>query len=388
MSPSFANLRVVFVGFLSLAIAMGIGRFAFTPMLPLMQADGLVTISGGGILASLHFVGYLMGAVVAAWLPMSPRFAFRMSLLVIGGSTLGMGLTESFPLWLAFRWIAGLCSAFVMVIVSNFCVRRLAETGFAEGQGWIFSGVGAGIAAAGLGAVGLMASGIGSAPGWAIYGLATLIVGIAVCGSVGAELPSGRPRHVRASRHRSPLVWRLVVAYGAAGIGYVIPATYLPVMARAVVTDPLVFGWAWPVFGAGAFLSTLLSARLHAHFSNRRIWVVGQVIMAVGLVLPALQSSMVTIVIAGICVGGTFMIVTMAGMKEAHRIVPADDVMRHIGVMTAAFAAGQMAGPVFASALHELTGGFGVSLGVTSVLLVVTAMALTIQPVRKEATAR
>jgi MFS family permease len=130
-----------------------------------------------------------------------------------------------------------------------------------------------------------------------------------------------------------------------------------------------------------------LSARLHGHFSNRGIWVVSQMIMAAGLVLPALHSNMATIVIAGLCVGGTFMIVTMAGMKEAHRIAPADDVMRHIGVMTAAFATGQMVGPVFAGALHNLTGGFGVSLGVTSVLLVATALALTVDPARKEATA-
>lgn len=387
MSSSFANFRVVLVGLLSLAIAVGIGRFAFTPMLPLMQADGLVTISGGGLLASLHFVGYLMGAVLAAWLPLSPRTSLRMSLLVIGGSTLGMGLADSFALWLVFRWVAGLCSAFILVLVSNFYIRRLAEVGLAGRQGWVFAGVGAGIAVAGLGAVGMMAWGVGSSLGWELYGAATLAVGIAVCGGVGTELPGVRPARTGTGRHRSPLVWRVVIAYGAAGIGYIIPATYLPVMARAIVTDPLVFGWAWPVFGAAAFLSTLLSARLHARFSNRGIWVVSQLIMAVGLVLPALHSSMATIVVAGLCVGGTFMIVTMAGMKEAHRIAPAGDVMRHIGVMTAAFATGQMVGPVFASALHDRTGDFGASLVITSAILVVTALALTLNPEPKEATA-
>lgn len=388
MPSSRASRRVVVVGLLSLAIAVGIGRFAFTPMLPLMQADGLVTLSGGGALASLHFVGYLMGAVLAARLPVSPRTALRISLLVIGASTLGMGLVESFPMWLGLRWVAGLCSAFILVLVSNFYVKRLAELGLVRRQGWIFAGVGAGIAVAGLGAIAMMAWGIGSASGWQLYGVATLAAGIAVCGGVGPELSGTRPSFAWNGRHRSPLVWRVVVAYGAAGIGYIIPATYLPVMARAVVTDPLIFGWAWPIFGAAAFLSTLLSARLHARFSNRSIWIVSQVIMAVGLVLPALHSSMATIVIAGLCVGGTFMIVTMAGMKEAHRIAPEADVMRHIGAMTAAFATGQMAGPVIASALHGLTGGFGVSLGVTSVLLVATALSLTIKPARKEATAQ
>jgi hypothetical protein len=88
--------------------------------------------------------------------------------------------------------------------------------------------------------------------------------------------------------------------------------------------------------------------------------------------------------IAGICVGGTFMIITMAGMKEAHRIAPPGDVMRHIAVMTASFATGQMIGPVFASSVHDLTGSFSAALLITSAALVVTALALMVGAARKE----
>lgn len=62
-SPAF---RVVLVGFRSLALAMGVGRFAFTPILPMMRADGLLSITDGGYLASVHFLGYWLGAVSAA----------------------------------------------------------------------------------------------------------------------------------------------------------------------------------------------------------------------------------------------------------------------------------------------------------------------------------
>ncbi len=55
---------------------------------------------------------------------------------------------------------------------------------------------------------------------------------------------------------------RLVLAYGAYGLGYIIPATFLPVMAKEVASDPAVFGWAWPAFGAAAGLSTLSVALL------------------------------------------------------------------------------------------------------------------------------
>jgi hypothetical protein len=50
--------------------------------------------------------------------------------------------------------------------------------------------------------------------------------------------------------------------------------------------------------------------------------------------------------------------------------------MRHIGVMTASFATGQIIGPIFASSVHDLTQSFAVSLAITSATLMVTAMIL------------
>ena len=61
--------RIVLVGLAGLAVAVGIGRFAFTPLLPMMLADGIIAIPGGGLLATVHFVGYLMGALTAARVP-------------------------------------------------------------------------------------------------------------------------------------------------------------------------------------------------------------------------------------------------------------------------------------------------------------------------------
>ena len=169
------------------------------------------------------------------------------------------------------------------------------------------------------------------------------------------------------------------------GLGYIIPATYLPVMAREIVQSPLIFGWSWPVFGAAAFVSTLLAARFQKRYSNRQIWAASQVVMAMGLLLPVIHPHIFTIITAGLCVGGTFMIITMTGMKEAHRVAPPEDVMRHIAVMTAAFATGQMIGPVFASSVYDLTQSFSVSLIIASAILVITAMTLVRASSRKAA---
>ena len=376
MPKDMSTFRATVVGLASLAIAMGIGRFAFTPLLPMMRDDGLVTIGGGGLLASVHFLGYLLGALSAAWLPGSPKTAMRVSLLTIGAATVGMGLSDQFALWTGLRFLAGLCSAWTLVLISNFCLKHLAQAGRTDLHGWVFSGVGVGIALAGLGCVAMMAAGIGSAAGWQIFGVMSLIAVAVLWLLIGPEFAGSTPAQKQASSKRSPLVWSVVAAYGAIGLGYVIPATYLPVMAREFVQSPLVFGWSWPIFGAAAFVSTLFAARLYRRFTNRQIWIGSQIVMAAGLLMPVLFANIVSIVLAGLCVGGTFMIITMAGMKEAHAIAPPEDVVRHIAALTAAFAAGQMIGPLFAGVLYELTRSFALSLISTSFVLLVTAWML------------
>jgi predicted MFS family arabinose efflux permease len=374
--PPSAPFRTMFAGILALAIAMGIGRFAFTPLLPLMREERLLTVTEGGFLASVHFLGYWLGALGAARIAWSPKWTLRLSLLAIGAATLAMGLTERFALWLVLRWLAGVCSAFTLVIVGSYTVRRLAEAGQAHRQGLVFSGVGAGITFAGLGTLALMAEGIGSMASWQIFGTASLAGCAAVLLMAGAEIPhvSAAARQARAPR--TPLMWSAIVAYGAAGLGYIIPATYLPVMARDSVPSPFIFGWSWPVFGAAALLSTLLSTRLFARAGNRQIWAVSQAVMAAGLLAPALYPHLATVIIAGLCVGGTFMIITVAGLGEAHRIAPNSDVQRHIAILTAAFATGQMVGPVVAGWAYDATGSFSPLLIVTSLVLIATAVSI------------
>ena len=379
MSPHSPVLRITLVGLGALALAMGIGRFAFTPMLPLMQDDGLLGVSSGGLLASCHFLGYLIGALSATRVRLAPRTLLRLSLLLIGISTLGMGLTNSYGTWLGLRWVSGVCSAWVLVLVSNYYVKALADRNRASHQGWVFSGVGAGIAVVGLGCLGFMVWGLESAPGWLALGLLSIAAGIALSLLIGDELPAEhRPPRSPASQ-RTPLVWGLLLAYGIAGIGYTIPATYLPVMARESFASPIVFGWSWPMFGLAAFVSTLLVSRLQARYSNRQIWATGHIVMAAGLLLPVVLPEIAAIAAAGICVGGSFMVVTMVGMREAHRIAPPPDVIRHIAAMTAAFATGQVLGPMMGSAWFAASGSLSGALVLTSALLLVSVFAL-VQP--------
>src|SRR5881628_3848458 len=102
---------VAFAGLTALAVAVGIGRFAFTPILPLMQQDAGLSVAQGGWLASANYLGYLVGALSAMGLRVRPATATRVGLVLIGLATLGMGLEHRFAAWVALRWLAGVGSA-------------------------------------------------------------------------------------------------------------------------------------------------------------------------------------------------------------------------------------------------------------------------------------
>src|SRR4051812_22153225 len=150
---------IVMGGLLSLATAMGIGRFAFTPLLPLMARDGQLDLAWGGWLAAANYAGYLAGALTAARLPWRPAALTGVGLLATAVCTAAMAW-PSLPLWLALRFLAGAASAWVFVATSLWCLGALATAGRAAHAGWVYAGVGAGIALTGLYCLGAGAAGL------------------------------------------------------------------------------------------------------------------------------------------------------------------------------------------------------------------------------------
>ncbi|HEY6967045.1 MAG TPA: YbfB/YjiJ family MFS transporter, partial [Burkholderiales bacterium] len=165
---------------------------------------------------------------------------------------------------------------------------------------------------------------------------------------------------------------RLVLCYGAFGFGYIIPATYVPAMARAVLPDAALFGWAWPIFGVAAAASTIFAPRALGH---RRLWAVSALVMALGVAAPLAIPGALGILLSALLVGATFMVITMAGMQEA-RAVAGGAAAPLMAAMTAAFAAGQIAGPLSVSVLLGAGGGFAGALLVACAALVAGALLL------------
>jgi predicted MFS family arabinose efflux permease len=370
-------LALALSGLAALAIAMGIGRFAFTPLLPMMQAEGALDVAQGGILAAANYLGYLVGAVCAAWVGMRPERLIRGSLVAICLTTLAMGVLRDFTSWMVLRFAAGAASAFVLIHVSAWSLERLAALNLSRRAGVVFAGVGTGIACAGLLCLAAMRIDIGAAWSWIGLGIAATLVLAAIWRSFATRNDGHRPvPQTKTQSTWRPSHWLWVFCYGVFGLGYIVPATFLPAMARDALPDPALFGWVWPVFGIAAAVSTLLAARLVASWGARRLWAASHLVMAAGVAAPLVAGGLGGALISALLVGGTFMVATMAGMQHA-RAVAGAQATRLIASMTAAFATGQVAGPLIVAALKQLPdGGIALALSASSALLAASAIVL------------
>jgi len=373
LSRSLSAWASALAGLAALAVAIGIGRFAFTPILPMMQEDFGLSVSEAGWLASANYAGYLVGALSAIGLRLPSSFAIRAGLVVIGLSTLAMGLEHSFMLSAVLLAMAGIASAWVLVFVSTWALERLALLGRSQLSGTVYAGVGTGIVIAGGTCLVVMRLHARSADAWLSLG----VISIAVTAAIWPLLKAGPSRDPvpapTASGIRSAEYRRLVLCYGAFGFGYVIPATFLPAMAKEIIPDPRLFGWAWPVFGAAAVVSTVFAAQLKQFLSDRAIWIAGHLVMALGVVIPLFVPGLWGIMIAALLVGGTFMVVTMAGMQEARRAA-GPQARALMAAMTSAFALGQILGPVIVSLLAQR--GFAPALVLAASMLALSAVSL------------
>ncbi|QOF81638.1 YbfB/YjiJ family MFS transporter [Variovorax sp. 38R] len=375
--------RAALACMVTLAVAMGLGRFAFTPMLPIMLSEGKLELAGGGLLASLNYLGYFFGAVSCAAIGIKASSMVRGGLLATAALLVGMGLLHSFIGWGVLRAAAGVMSAWVFVFASGWGLRRLAETNSPMLAGVIYTGPGIGIAMTGLlgGALGRW----GSEAGWIGLGLLAVVLiaviwrvfddGERVGGIAGGATASPAAAAGSASGSasaRSDAIW-LVALYGLAGFGYIITATFLPVIARQALPGSPWPDFFWPLFGAAIIPGALIGARAPVHWDNRLLLAAAYALQALGVVFSVAWPTIAGFALGSLLLGMPFTAITLFAMREARRL-RGNAAAGLIGYATASYGVGQIIGPLFAAPLAQRTGSFELPLLVAAAALALGAV--------------
>ncbi|HEY3597134.1 MAG TPA: YbfB/YjiJ family MFS transporter [Paraburkholderia sp.] len=389
-----------------LAVTLGVGRFAFTPLLPLMLKGGALDIQHGGWLASANYAGYFVGAVTCAALRFDAARMVRYGLAGTVLLVLAMGVTNQFWIWAIVRFVAGAVSAWTFVFASQWGLRRLAELGASEWGGLIYTGPGFGIVVTGM--LVSVAGGYGATVGWLGFGMASAVLSVVVwrvftrthpraptrtaarfTASRGT-LPRTRadehgnrraaaPESVaiaRANRHlhRTDAIW-LVILYAVPGFGYIITATFLPVIARAALPGSAWPDLFWPMFGVALMVGALAGARLPAHWDNRTLLAACYLLQAVGIASGIVWPTAGGFALGSVLIGLPFTAITLFAMREARRL-HGDDASGLMGYSTAAYGLGQIAGPLVAAPIAAHSGSFSPALWLAAAVLVAGAVGL------------
>ncbi|WP_246650299.1 YbfB/YjiJ family MFS transporter [Rhizobium laguerreae] len=372
---------VVLAGSASLAIAMGVGRFAFTPILPMMLHDGVLDLSRAGELATANYVGYLVGAVAAMAVPRRWDHTFVIRLTLV--TTILLTALMSAPYaeaWVALRFLAGVTSAVGFVFTSGWCLAQLSGTGSSIGSA-IFTGPGAGIAVSGLTASGMTVLGLSGSTAWLVFAAISAIISGIIWKTFGkSSKPSdaysvGAPTRASGKVPKSEMPL-FAIAYGLAGFGYIVTATYLPVIAKNSIPGSPLLTVFWPLLGLAAVFGSLLAARVK-HGADVRLHLTGAyLVQAVGVALSIVWHDAFGLAISSILVGLPFTAISFFAMNEVRRIRSSHH-SRYMGLLTAVFAIGQILGPPTVGAIMDrvvdVDVGFDLALAVASIALVVGA---------------
>lgn len=366
-------------GLIALAVGIGIGRFVYTPILPVMMGKlGLSKLSAG-LIASANYAGYLAGALLASGssLPGTRRFWLLAGLMGSAATTLAMGFVHAMPAFIVLRFLGGVASALVLVFATALLLDFMTRRGQLGLNAVLFAGVGIGIAASAV-LISLLST---AAEDWSMLWIASGLVSI--CGAFAAAwmIPGEESAPVRKLAGRAfnidQQLLRWTLAYGLFGFGYIITATFLVVLVRENPgirqLEPVV----WIVFGLAAAPSVALWNWFARRIGISRAFALAASIEAVGVIASVVWPTYLGVFIASGFVGGTFMGLTALGLMRGRELAKGDP-RQVLALLTSAFGLGQILGPSFAGfAFGHLHSFLVPSLAAAAALAVAAALALS-----------
>lgn len=366
MSHQAQRLKVLFAGIFSQILCIGIARFSYTPLLPVMQDQTWIGDAEGGWMAAINYAGYMCGALLAASLSdlqLKDRL-YRIGLIMAVVTTAGMALTENILLWSLLRFLSGLSSAGSMLIASGLILNWLIRNHHRSELGIHFAGIGLGIMFAAIVVEVMLRLSLSWDEQWLWFALLGVLLAIPAWRWLPRPQPlnltgGGQPMQDQPPGRR--FMWLMMAAYFCAGYGYVISATFIVTI---VEREPALAGMGQLVFlmvGLAAAPAVMVWDLIARRMGYLGALLLAYLIQVVGIVMPALSESLAAVLLSAVLYGGTFigcvsLVLTMAG-----RLYPSKPA-KLMGKMTLSYGAAQIIAPALTGMLAAQSGNYNTGL--------------------------
>jgi MFS family permease len=358
---------VAWGGAAAMAVAMGIARFSYTPILPDMHQQAGLSTAQAGYLATLNFIGYTLGTL---W-PMfarrtgfapGPKTTLRFGLAACLVTTLSMAFFDTFAAWAVLRFVSGLTSALTMIYASALVLDALARAGSPGAAGVHYGGVGFGITLSGLMVLLFEHLQIGWRGMWVGCAVMIALLIPLVLATVARRVEVPTPARAAttaasASTRPSRSPWWLVAAYTCSGTGFIVSGTFLPLIAKQEAATAPWAALCWVLVGLAAVPSNVFWAGVAQRAGSTASLIAQYGLQAVGVLLPVWSPTPAAFLASGVLLGATFMGIVTVANADARSLAP-HRTAEMLAMMTAGYSLGQIVGPPLAGLIATRRGSF------------------------------
>ena len=372
---------LILTGIAALTIAVGIGRFSYTPILPYMISELNLTTTEAGLIASSNYLGYLLGSLIPIFpqFPKNIRSIFIYSIFISIISLFAMGLTNTFEVFILIRFVHGIFSAFVLILGTSLIVSHVQKKGKIFLGTAHFSGVGLGMALSAIVVSYLGFLNFTWDELWFSIGILAIMLSFQIIKFT--PIQKAEVKYNLKSKNKTSLGFSLItISYGLYGFGYVAFGTFISTMSRLTPglekTEPYV----WFVVGVTGIPSVFFWNWFGSKIGNDIGLFLANLILGLGVLFSVLINNEFGIFISCILFGLSFVPITSMCLLEGQERFSGSFIVS-TAILTFSFSIGQMIGPYLSGLLTDYYNSFFFSMIISGIVLIFGSL-LMINPKR------
>ena len=370
-------IRQLCLGMLTLFIVMAIGRFAYTPILPFMQVSEHMDSAQAGFLATINYLGYLIGAIIPMYFIFkSKAIDLKIYLIINIMATILMGVTESYGLWSMLRLVSGITSGTVFVLASNIVLEALRQAQKSNISGLLYSGVGLGIFTSSI-YIFFETHNDSWQLTWIVLGVVSLLGGMFVIFGMcdNPTIKIDQTQHAKIE-DRQPLNAKFIryfsIAYFCEGAGYIITGTFLVAIVKSIPELADYAALSWMFVGLGAIPSTVMWSVIAEKIGYDKATYCAFVLQIIGVSLPILSNHTLILMISSILFGSTFLGLTTLFMSTGQKLMyQSGGKSNLVASLTVIYSVGQMVAPAISGVLIGASNNYNIALAFATLVLII-----------------